>query len=70
MTKVYASIELRPFTVPNYVIHKADPIRKLVGFIEAPKSHLSELDADTLSALCDEFRAEVFRKAGKKDAKR
>lgn len=33
----------------------------------APSYALSDLDADTLSKMCDEFRAEIFEKAGKED---
>ena len=29
--------------------------------------HVSEVDAETLSKLCNDFRAEVFKKAGKID---
>lgn len=31
---------------------------------EAPKYALSKLTAETLAELCDQFRAEVFKKAG------
>jgi hypothetical protein len=51
-------INFRPFSVPNYVLSKiANPIP------------ISELDAEELSKLCDKFREEIFRKAGKTDPK-
>jgi len=58
-------IELEPFRTPNYatVKQKAKPRQDGVNF-EAPKYHVSELDADTLGTLCDQFRRDVFAKAG------
>lgn len=35
------------------------------GFKEAPCYPLSDLDSFTLHKLCEDFRDEVFRKAGK-----
>jgi hypothetical protein len=32
-----------------------------------PKWSLKEVDAETLAKMCDDFRAEIFRKAGKPD---
>lgn len=58
-------LELRPFEVPNYVSVNESPSARQEGFIEGRKFHLSELDEETLSGLCDEFRAQVFAKAGK-----
>ena len=40
--------------------------RKENGFSEARKFHLSEVDAETLSKMCDDFRSEIFKKAGKR----
>lgn len=60
-------VELRPFSVPNFVIQVMAPGKRQDGFKEAPSYALSELDADTLSEMCDEFRAEIFKKAGKED---
>lgn len=64
---VVKSVILQPMTVPNYVIQHMPPGKRDEGFREAPKYALSELDANTLSLLCDEFRANVFQKAGIKD---
>ena len=57
------NIELVPFRVPSYVIQKTPARPRQDGFKEAPKYHLSELDEDTLIALCDQFKADVLAKA-------
>lgn len=60
-------LKLQPFTTPNFVIATRPPGTRREGIQEAPKWALSDVDADTLAKLCDEFRAEVFKKAGKDD---
>ena len=61
-------IELVPFSVPNYVLVKMPPARRQDGFTpDGPKYALADLDNEVLSALCREFRAKVFEKAGKDD---
>jgi len=47
-------VELKPFTVPNYVIqtNRTQPIP------------LRDIDKRTLERMCDEFRKSVFEKAG------
>lgn len=55
-------IKLAPWDVPAYV--RAE-FRKSISM--TPEWPITEIDADALSSLCDEFRAEVFRKAGKAD---
>lgn len=60
-------IELVPFTVPNFVIGKMPPKSRQEGMVEPPKWALADVPEDDLSKLCDDFRAEVFRKAGKQD---
>jgi hypothetical protein len=60
-------VKLKPFIVPNYVSMEM-PIRpKQMGMVEEPKYAIEELDADTLSLLCDEFRANVFARGNKID---
>lgn len=60
-------LELQPFSVPNFV-HGVMLVKpREQGFIEGPKYALRELDEKALSALCDQFRADVFEKAGKDD---
>ena len=65
--KVHIEIKLKPFTTPNYVLVDESAKPKDQGFSESKKFSLSELDAATLSSLCDEFRREVFKKAGKRE---
>jgi len=61
-------IELEPFRTPNYVLVKQRPKPRQEGYNgDTPKYHISELDSETLGALCDEFRAAIFEKAGKLD---
>lgn len=66
-----ATVRLKPFTVPNYVSasseRESSPADRVMGHSDAPKFHLCDLDAQTLSDLCDEFRASVFAKAAKAD---
>ena len=59
------TIELQPFTVPNFV-RPVSPVRKREdGIIEMPAIPLSELSTETLENMCTEFRDGVFKKAGK-----
>lgn len=52
-------VEIRPFDVPAYVYSS-----KQVG-VNAPNQYpLREMSAETLHALCDEFRSSVFIAAG------
>lgn len=59
------TIDLQPFSVPNYV-RQVSPIGKREdGWKETPEIPLSELSAETLEAMCAQFRGAVFEKAGK-----
>ena len=60
-------VELLPFSTPNYVIVKTEPRPRQEGLYEAPKYSLASVPAEDLAMLCDQFRAEVFEKAGKAD---
>lgn len=60
-------IELNPFVTPSFVSEKSKPRNRGEGFKINPSWPLSEVDADTLAQLCDDWRVEVFRKAGKVD---
>ncbi len=60
-------VELRPFTVPSYVIQVVVPRLRQDGWREAPKFHLSEIDRDTLIDMCAEFQAAVLKKAEQPD---
>lgn len=57
-------IQIKPFIVPNFVLMcDQQPMPQSVSF------PLSNLDPEELSAMCDDFRAAVFAKAGKRDPK-
>ena len=62
--KAKLNMELQPFTTPNFVrlaVEAGDASKE--GYPVAIK----DLDAETLEALCDQFRKELFAKAGKRD---
>ena len=61
------TVKLKPFSVPNFVVGEVPYHSRQDGLQEAPKYHLSELSAETLSEMCDEFRRSVFEKAKKDD---
>ncbi len=48
-------LEVKPWTTPNYITAGTDCI------------HIKHVDPMKLSEQIDRFRADVFRKAGKKD---
>jgi hypothetical protein len=60
-------VDLNPWMTPNFVTGKVSPRARQEGMTEGPKWHISDVDADTLSQMCDDFRAEIFKKAGKAD---
>lgn len=63
--KITIATEIQPFQVPH-VVHAVVKQHRREDVIQAvPCYQLSDLDSDTLARLCDEFRDEVFRKAGK-----
>ena len=65
----YMNITLKPWITPNFVIGETPPRTRQEGFNPdaAPKWALKEVDAETLAKMCDDFRAEIFRKAEKPD---
>lgn len=63
------TMKLKPWLVPSFVTQEMPPRQRQDGFTEGPKWPLNEIPADVLAAMCDDFRAEVFRKAGKVDPK-
>lgn len=58
-------VELLPFKTPNFVWAVVNPGKREDGQQEAPRYPLSDLDSLTLDKLCQDFRDEVFRNAGK-----
>ena len=63
--KVRIEIDLKPFTVPNFVVAVKTPGEKQDGFNEGRSFALADLDSETLLELCNDFRDEVFKKAGR-----
>ena len=63
------NIKLQPWQTPNFVIGVMPPRPRQEGFNPdaVPKWQLKEVDAETLAKMCDDFRAEIFRKAEKPD---
>jgi hypothetical protein len=55
--KADVTVELKPFNIPTFVL--------LANTEFAEGFPLSMIDPYTLEALCDQFRTEVFKKAGK-----
>jgi len=62
-------IKLQPFQTPNYVMAESKPGLKQDGLVECPKWHIRDVDEQTLSEMCDQFRRDVFAKAEKVDPK-
>lgn len=57
--KTTIEIELKPFSVPNFVIVAS------TGDGETRSYPLSAIDAQTLDRMCSDFRHAVFKQAGK-----
>ncbi len=61
--KAKLSITLKSFQVPSFVVHEVEAGERQNGFRETPKSRVGDLSDETLTALCDEFRDNIFAKA-------
>lgn len=59
--------KLKPWLVPNFAVVESAARPRQEGFHTAQTVSLSELPAETLASMCDDFRAAVFAKAGKPD---
>lgn len=57
-------VRVRPFTVPNFVLQEGS---RPPDAVDTPKYALKDVPAETLAALCDQFRADVFKRANKAD---
>ena len=56
---VNIKIKVKPFAVPNFVLVESDGP-------EPPQTFaLSQMSANALEKLCDQFKCEVFKKAKK-----
>lgn len=62
------TVKLQPWMVPNFV-RIGQPVRPRQDGLQesSPGLPLSEVSAEVLAQMCDDFRAEVFRRAGKRD---
>lgn len=58
-------ITVEPFGIPNFVRRAKKTAAS--GDDSDPAFPLRDVDVNTLSALCDQFRADVFKHAGKTD---
>lgn len=63
-------VELLPLEVPAYAQVKLKPGNRQDGFHSGMKVFLPDIDPQTLSVMCDEWRAAVFSKAGTIDPHR
>lgn len=62
-------LQLRPFLVPNFVSAEMPHQQRQDGPSFSGGFPLSTVSAEKLSEMCDEFRAKIFEKSGKKDPK-
>jgi len=64
--EIQVTVKIKPFTVPNYVLVDAKPRPRDEGFLaEDAKYALKDLSSEILNTLCEDFKKEVFKKAGK-----
>ncbi len=63
--KATLEVELKPFQTPNFVSAAGLPGKREDGIQETQSYPLSDLDPHTLAKMCDQYRSEVFKKAGK-----
>ena len=61
------NMKIRPFQIPNFVSLEQPPGRRQDGMKAAITVPVGDLDPQTLSDLCDEFRAALFAKVQKPD---
>lgn len=61
------NLKIRDFSVPAFVIPIDPPGNRQDGFKDSAGIPLRELSPEVLGNLCDNFRAEVFKKAGVMD---
>lgn len=66
--KVTIETELQPFSVPNFVLlADSKPDKRQDGFNRKQSIALADLTPSALAAMCDQFRADAFAKAGMTD---
>jgi len=67
MTTIKLEFDICSFAVPTTVLFRWVPRPRQGGFHQHEPIPLADVPADVLSAMCDEFRAGVFSRAGKDD---
>ncbi len=60
---IETKIQLRPFTVPNYVQPVGNAGKRQDGFRSVKGIKLGDLDQETIRDLCTQFREDVFARA-------
>ena len=60
-------MQVHSFSIPTHVYLKTPPQSRQHGWLDPIRVQLRELEPETLSQLCSEFRADVFRQAGLAD---
>lgn len=65
MISAKVDVAIEPFSTPNFVRRAKKTAAS--GDDSDPAFPLRDVDASTLSELCDQFRADVFKQAGKLD---
>lgn len=60
-------LKVKSWQTPNFVLAEMPTRPKQDGIISVPQWPLQDVDAAVLAELCDEFRREIFLKAGKND---
>lgn len=61
---ITSTIQFHPFIVPNSVVQVMPPGLRQDGFQAAPSHPLMDLAPGALSDLCEQFRKDVFERAG------
>lgn len=59
------NVEINDFKVPDFITLKHNVKPREQGFQQMTSIPLSDLDAETLSELCQKFKENVFLKANK-----
>lgn len=65
--KITIGLEARPWEIPDGVHINMPPGKRQDGFIVAKPISLKDVDAEILAQLCNRFRKDVFKAAGKED---
>ena len=63
--KINLEIDIKPFDVPGKVIVEQPTRQRQDGFNPLPTLPLSDLEAEVLLKMCDDFKEEVFKLAKK-----